>query len=74
MTDLRTTPLKELINLMEVAAVTSDQSLLNKVAYEVTTRLYIPESEKSFDEMLVEFGYSLEESEPQKQKTFTRKK
>jgi hypothetical protein len=74
MTDLRTTPLKELINLMEVAAVTSDQSLLNKVAYEVTTRLYIPESEKSFDEMLVEFGYSLEESELQKQKTFTRKK
>lgn len=55
--DLSKMPLVQFPTLMTQAAEMGDQSLLNILAYEVTTRLYIPNQDKSFEEMLRTFGY-----------------
>lgn len=34
-----------------------DQSIINSIAYEIVCRLYVPFSNVSFDDMLLEYGY-----------------
>ena len=43
--------------LIELTYILEDQEKINKVIYEMVCRLYIPFKDKTFEEMLLEFGY-----------------
>ena len=48
----------ELLELLKIATETNaDQSVINNLAYELVCRIYIPFSDMSFDDMLLEYGY-----------------
>ena len=34
-----------------------DQSIINQLAFEIVCRIYVPFSNMSFDDMLLEYGY-----------------
>ena len=55
--ELRTTPTCVLINLLSEAYKNEEQGLVNIYAYELTTRIWVPNEETSFTDMLKEFGY-----------------
>jgi len=55
--ELRTTPTCVLINLLSEAYKNEEQGLVNIYAYELTTRIWVPNKETSFTDMLKEFGY-----------------
>lgn len=55
--ELRTTPTCVLINLLSEAYKNGEQGLVNIYAYELTTRIWVPNEETSFTDMLKEFGY-----------------
>ena len=62
--DIRTT---STVNLVHILCETKDQAMINMVAYELAYRLYSPEySQKTFEELLTEFGYKKEEKPPVK--------
>ena len=54
MQELKTMSTVDLINLI---CNIKDQLLINKIAYELTCRIYVPNQEKTFEEMLYSFGY-----------------
>lgn len=55
--ELKTTPTCVLINFLSEAYKNEEQGLVNIYAYELTTRIWIPNKETSFTDMLKEFGY-----------------
>lgn len=55
--ELRTTPTCVLINFLSEAYKNGEQGLVNIYAYELTTRIWVPNEETSFTDMLKEFGY-----------------
>ena len=55
--ELKTTPTCVLINLLSEAYKNEEQGLVNIYAYELTTRIWVPNKETSFTDMLKEFGY-----------------
>jgi hypothetical protein len=55
--ELRTTPTCVLINFLSEAYKNEEQGLVNIYAYELTTRIWVPNEETSFTDMLKEFGY-----------------
>lgn len=55
--ELRTTPTCVLINFLSEAYKNGEQGLVNIYAYELTTRIWVPNKETSFTDMLKEFGY-----------------
>lgn len=55
--ELRTIPTCVLINLLSEAYKNEEQGLVNIYAYELTTRIWVPNEETSFTDMLKEFGY-----------------
>lgn len=61
---LKTVPTVKLIQLISNASNNGEQDLVNIYAYELTYRIWVPNEEKTFEEMLKEFGYV--ESEAQK--------
>lgn len=63
LTNIRTTPTVRLVQLLEDSISNSNQQLTNMLAYELTYRIYIPEGEKTFEEMLYSFGYKTIEKE-----------
>ena len=42
---------------LNIALQNNDQELVNTLAYELTCRLYVPNQEVNFDELLFKFGY-----------------
>ena len=54
---LKTTPTCGLINLLSEAYKNEEQGLVNIYAYELTTRIWVPNEETSFTDMLKDFGY-----------------
>lgn len=58
MNNIKTTSTVELVNIL---CETQDQDLINRIAYELTCRIWVPnKSNKTFEEMLYEFGYKQE--------------
>lgn len=57
---LRTTSTIELVEKLTKNIEGKNQSMVNLIAYELTTRIYIPASEMSFDDILYSFGYQTE--------------
>lgn len=55
--ELKTTPTCVLINFLSEAYKNEEQGLVNIYAYELTTRIWVPNEETSFTDMLKEFGY-----------------
>lgn len=54
---LKTTPTVVLISLISEASEKGDQSLINIYAYELATRIWVPNQTTTFTEMLEKFGY-----------------
>ena len=57
---LRTTSTIELVEKLTKNIEGKNQSMVNLIAYELTTRIYIPPSEMSFDDILHSSGYPTE--------------
>ena len=55
--ELKTTPTCVLINSLFEAYENEEQGLVNIYAYELTTRIWVPNEKTSFTDMLKEFGY-----------------
>ena len=47
----------ELVTLLTEAINVGNQELINMYAYELTTRLYVPKTGYTFEEILEGFGY-----------------
>ena len=60
MKDIKKMPTNELINILCEA---EDQFIINRVAYELTCRIYVPnKTNETFENMLYRFGYKNEEN------------
>ncbi len=57
---LKTTPTANLITLLDDSEIKQDQSLTNIVAFELACRIYVPNTETTFDELLGKLGYKEE--------------
>ena len=55
--ELKTTPTCVLINFLSEAYKNEEQGLVNIYAYELTTRIWVPNEETLFTDMLKDFGY-----------------
>lgn len=62
---LKTTPTVKLIDVLVNAQAEQNQFLANIVAWELAVRIYVPNKEKTLEEMAAEFGYV--ETQPKKQ-------
>ena len=54
----------EIIEHLTQAMKTQDQRLINMYAYELATRLYVPNTGHTFEELLDGFGYRNIEKDP----------
>lgn len=66
---LKTVPTVKLIQLISNASNNGEQDLVNIYAYELTYRIWVPNEEETFEEMLKKFGYV----EPEAQKLEKRR-
>ena len=53
--------------MLETAEIDNDQYMINAISFEIVTRIYVPFSEKSFDDLLLEYGYK-----PTRNKSLTK--
>lgn len=66
MEDLSKIPLFAFIDLIDQASKENNQELVNELALEVVRRIYVPNSKKTKEELLAEFGYKeIEKSKEQ---------
>ena len=56
-----------LSEMLETAEIDNDQYMINAISFEIVTRIYVPFSEKSFDDLLLEYGYK-----PTRNKSLTK--
>lgn len=68
---IKTVPTNKLINY--ISAYPEDQEIVNRCAYELTKRIWVPNKETSFDQMLYDFGFRYPESEESKSMKLGRK-
>lgn len=54
---LKTTPTYQLINILNLVAQASQQDLVNIVAYELASRIWVPNEEITLEQMATDFGY-----------------
>lgn len=54
--------------LVELIQETENQELINRLALEITYRLYVPFKSKTFEELLIENGYRIIEENKNKNK------
>lgn len=54
----------ELVTLLTQAISIGNQDLINMYSYELTTRLFVPETGITFEELLYGFGYRKIENNP----------
>jgi len=55
--EYRTMPTVMLIDLIAVASHNGDQEKVNDIALELVKRIYVPNAETTFEELLYKFGY-----------------
>ena len=65
--DIKTTPT---VNLVHILCEATDQDIINKIAYELACRVYVPDNSQgiTFEQLLNDFGYKTEEKENKKLK------
>lgn len=56
--ELNKIPHNKLVKMLDSAP---DQETKNRIAYELTKRIYIPNKQITFEEILLSFGYVYEE-------------
>lgn len=56
-----------LSEMLKTAENNNDQYMINSISFEIVTRIYIPFGEKSFDDLLLEYGYK-----PTRNKSLTK--
>ena len=50
--------------IIHILCETKEQSMINMLAYELASRVYVPDNKiKTFDELLTDFGYRTEEKQ-----------
>ena len=56
--------------IIHILCETKEQSMINMLAYELASRVYVPDNKiKTFDELLTDFGYRTEEEQKVKKLT-----
>lgn len=66
---LKTVSTIELVRLINEASNKGEQNLVNIIAYELAYRIWVPNKETTFEEMLKSFGYiSPQETKEKKKK------
>ncbi|MBQ2870814.1 hypothetical protein IJE86_03845 [bacterium] len=55
--EFKTTPTVTLINMLCESERNGDQKLVNIYAYELASRIWVPNKDKDFKTILYEFGY-----------------
>lgn len=68
--DIRTIPTAQLINAIGMFEQEGNQSMVNAIAKELAYRIWVPNAETSFEDMMKSFGYK----KPEKPKTLGRSK
>ena len=63
--DIKTTPTVILVHILSEA---TDQNIINKIAYELACRVYVPDNSQgiTFEQLLNDFGYKTEEEKVKK--------
>ena len=70
--ELRTTPTIQLINGISEWEKQGNQAMVNILAYELACRIYIPNDNISFENMLADFGYKKLDKEKRQQKKLVK--
>lgn len=70
--ELRTTPTIQLINDISEWEKQGNQAMVNILAYELACRIYVPNDNISFENMLADFGYKRLEEEKRQQKKLVK--
>ena len=62
MDNIKTTPTK---NLIHILCETTDQNIINIIAYELACRIYVPDNNQgvTFEQLLNDFGYKTKEED-----------
>lgn len=66
--ELKTTSTIELVELWSQALIANNQSFINIYAYELAVRIWVPNKEQTFEDLLGEFGYKKIEKDNEKKK------
>lgn len=70
--ELRTTPTIQLINDIGEWEKQDNQAMVNILAYELACRIYIPNDNISFENILADFGYKRLDKEKRQQKKLVK--
>ena len=56
------------VNLVHILCEATDQGIINRIAYELACRIYVPNNSQgtTFEDLLTNFGYKIEEKENSK--------
>lgn len=71
---IREVPLVELIYHLNQATKVGNQELINKLAYEIAYRIYIPSEtrETTFEDLIFKFGYKIINNQEVKRRRLTK--
>ena len=70
---IKTTPTNKLIDILDIAIQNEEQDLVNIIAYEIATRLWVPNDKITLEQMAIDFGFKEQEQE-EKGKTLSKRK
>ncbi len=68
---IKTTPTNKLIDILDIAIQNEEQDLVNIIAYEIATRLWVPNDKITLEQMAISFGFKEKED---KEKTLSKRK
>ena len=68
---IKTTPTNKLIDILDIAIQNEEQDLVNIIAYEIATRLWVPNDKITLEQMATSFGFKEQE---EKGKTLSKRK
>ncbi len=68
---IKTTPTNKLIDILDIAIQNEEQDLVNIIAYEIATRLWVPNDKITLEQMAISFGFKEQE---EKGKTLSKRK
>ena len=68
---IKTTPTNKLIDILDIAVQNEEQDLVNIIAYEIATRLWVPNDKITLEQMAISFGFKEQE---EKSKTLSKRK
>ena len=63
---IKTIPTNKLIDILDIAIQNEEQDLVNIIAYEIATRLWVPNDKITLEQMAADFGYKKEIEEEKK--------